>query len=510
MYEPLHHLAEFHKDDIPERIIRGSNRGGKTLATVVEIARAVTGQDPFEKYPTNDGRCFIVGKDGKHNSEVLYRKLFRAGAFKIIQDPETGEWRLWKPWKVNDAAMAKYVRLAPPLIPPRLVKEIAWENKKELSPNVVRMNNGWEIRFFSSLAKPPQGMDLDLVLFDEEIVNEEWYPEISARLLDRNGRFIWSATAQLGGYQLYDLCMQAADEHVRKDGCPRIKEYVAYLDDNPHITQQMKDLFFSKLTDEQRRVRIEGEFQFESMRVYPEFDWNIHGIKYFNIPQDWTRYVAIDPGRQVCAALFCAVAPPNHVMHEQVVFYDELYIRNCDVEKFGQAMREKTQNQNIRDFIIDHHGGRLRLMGTGGSQEDQLSKSLKKYGVRSQVSGYGFTWAHPDVDSGIEAVRAMFLPSRHGKPKFAGFKERLVNLKWEIDRYHYKKVKGIITDKPDQRHAHLMDTLRYLAMYDPDWHQDRVKSDRSAWSVIKARRRKEESKNGGPGIVLGPVTGKAF
>ena len=86
LYEPLAHVAPFHESNAPERILRGSNRSGKTLSSAVEMARIVTNQDPFKKYP-QEGRAIVVGKDGRHLSNPLYRLLFKPGAIKVIITP---------------------------------------------------------------------------------------------------------------------------------------------------------------------------------------------------------------------------------------------------------------------------------------------------------------------------------------------------------------------------------------------------------------------------------------
>ena len=140
--------------------------------------------------------------------------------------------------------------------------------------------------------------------------------------------------------------------------------------------------------------------------VYPEYSERTHNVPWIEIPPNWTRYMVVDPGRQVCAVLFAAIPHPNHELVGHVVLYDELYIRNCDTEKFAQAVREKTQGHMFRDFIIDHRGGRVRHMDDGGSQEEQLTKALKKYEVRSDLSKHGFTWGSDDIDSGMSAARA--------------------------------------------------------------------------------------------------------
>jgi hypothetical protein len=506
LYDSLPHIEPFHASRVMERILRGSNRGGKTLASCVEIARAICGMDPHDKYPKKNGRCFIVGKDGKHNSEVLYRKLFSWGAFQIIEDEETGMWRAFRPWHPEDNARARKARMAPPLVPPRAIKEISWESKKERVPNVIRMKNGWEARFFSSLGSPPQGSDIDLALFDEEIVNENWYTEIAARLLDRNGMFIWSATAQLGGYQLYELCMTAEKEHQENPDNPRIVEFRLHLDDNPHITQEMKDLFFAKLTPEQRRVRIEGEFQFLAQKVYPEFSPSKHLIDWFEIPDGWTRYLSVDPGRQVCGVVFAACPPNHHALAGHIILYDELYIRDCDNEKFGKAVREKVAHHRFQDFLIDHHGSRVRTMSDAGNQEEQLTDALKKYNVRSRLSKHGFTWGSPDVEAGIQAFRNWLVTGKNGKSTLLVMRDKLPNFQWEIDRYHYRKEKGLMTDKVEKRHDHLMDAARYLAMYQPRYHAPKQSVPRGVWDLVKKKRKKHEQKYGRKGITLGPVS----
>src|SRR5579859_4814531 len=96
LYEPLPSQERFHSSAYQERLLRGSNRGGKTLPAAIEVARAVTGQDPFGKYPKSGGLCVCVGKDGAHCADPMWRKLARAGAFRIIRDLDTGLWRAYR------------------------------------------------------------------------------------------------------------------------------------------------------------------------------------------------------------------------------------------------------------------------------------------------------------------------------------------------------------------------------------------------------------------------------
>lgn len=506
LYEPLPSQADFHKSKAAERLMIGSNRGGKTLPCAVEVARAVCGCDPHDKYPKRDGRCYVVGKDGRHLGAVMWYKLGRAGPFKMIRDQVTGLWRAFRPWERADWVRRHEAKPAPPLIPPRMIADISWEKKNEGIPSLVKLATGWEITFISSLADPSKGVDIDLAWFDEELENDEWYKETAARLVDRAGRFIWSATPQAGTQALYDL----HDRAYRQRECdrPAIAEFNVYLAKNPHLDQEQKQLLAEKYTsDEDIRVRVAGEWAIQSYKVYPEYTELIHEVEPFVIPADWTRYIAVDPGRQVCAALFLAVPNPADKQHAgRFYLYDELYLRDCDADQFGRAMREKCQGYVPKAFLIDHHFGRQTESGSGLTVEEQYSSSLKRYGVRSYDTGAGFIWGGDNVDAGIMAVRDWLRKQDDGKPKVQVFRT-LENFITEIKRYHNRRVNGRLTDKPDPKTpGHLMDCARYLALYEPRWSPP-PRTKREGY-VIRALREKEErrrAKEGTPSVRLGPA-----
>lgn len=185
LYQPMPHQEEFHKCMTSERIVLGGNRGGKSLAVAVEAARAVTGQDPYGKYPTEGGNLAIVGRNWPHIGLVIYPILFKAGAFRIIRDEETGEWRGLR--KGDDKSKSKP---APPLIPPRFIKDMSWVLKNAGYLNKCELINGWTIWCFSSEGEPPQGYQADMIWLDEDLNNERWVGECQARLADRKGRFV--------------------------------------------------------------------------------------------------------------------------------------------------------------------------------------------------------------------------------------------------------------------------------------------------------------------------------
>lgn len=484
-----------------ERLVRGANRSGKTTCAAVEFARAVTGQD--DRYPKENGIAYISGFDGKHLANVMYKLLFRSGAFKIIRDAQTGEWRSFNPSKLEDRLREKDAKPAPPLIPPRLIKNTAWESRKENLPKVVFLANGWEIHFFSSNAKPPRGTQIDLAWFDEEIVDPDWYPEIAARLVDRNGKFIWSATPQANTPQLFELHERAEDQLRLPKDQRTAEEFVFVLADNQHLTDDKKRLLMEKISPDEAMVRIHGEFASHGLRVYPEFSEKTHECSWFAIPPHYTKYAAIDPGRQVCGVLFAAVPPPEE--NDHIYIFDELYIRQCSAEIFAQKMREKCQGIDVEAFIIDHQMGRITETGSGVTVEDQYSDALERLNVKCWRTGSGFTWGVADPEGGIEAVRP-YLRVRSNGPRLLYLADKCDNFRFEMKRYFYERDRdGRPTDKPKVRGAvHLCACLRYIIQDDPVFVGQRKKKPKPGGVYLKAQELMHPKGNGKQALNLGP------
>lgn len=495
LYEPLPIINQFHACTKDERLLRGSNRAGKTLGAAVEAARAVTGQDPFNKFPKRDGVGFVIGQNQKHLGGVIFKKLFRPGAFKIIRDEMTNEWRAFRP--LADAARAREARPAPPLIPPRMLAEpIAWEDKKMQVPSRAVLTTGWVLQFFASGGQPPNGVDIDLFWIDEEIDNEAWYSELVARLLDRKGKMFWSATPQVASDSLYALHERAE----REPPDPMVAEFLVLLTDNPHIDTEEKEKLLIRLSDEDRRVRYYGEYAQAGFRVYPEFDFaKIHAFPAdgWQVPNNWARYMAVDPGRQRCAVLFLAVPPP--AVGKFAVIYDELYIPNCTAEIFGKEVSEKSKGFLWEAMLIDNHAARIAEMGSGITVEYQYTQALKRYRVSTR-NGCGFLAGSDNPKAGIEKVRDWLRIRPDGTSYLRVATGRCSNLRWETQRYHYKRERRlgtwVVTDEPVKRNDHLMDCLRYLAMYGPVWRMPKLseKGKSSAVLAIEAKRKRQREK----------------
>ncbi len=532
IFRPLPEQEKFFASDADERLAIGGNRSGKTTPVMVEIARAVLGRDPYEKYPKEDGIYILVAKDLGQCARVFYRKLFLAGAFQMIRDKVTKAWRPFLPDDPDDMERADEAKPAPPLIPARMIKTISWENKKERQPRTVVLKTGWEMWFFSSAGEWPQGVDVDGVAFDEEIERPGWYAEMAARLADRrkknrktgkvtSGKFMWSATPQAGTVQLYELFMRANDERAAYEEAvgtgmnvmpPSIEIYEFGLDANPYIAEHAKNVLKNKYKDNEQEymVRIQGRFALLGLRVYPEFQpRGVHGVHSFDIPHEWTRYAAIDPGTQVCAVLFGATAPPGHEFSGRLLIYDELYIRRCDAKTFARRFRDRIQDQVIHQAVIDMRAGRMREMGSGLPVAEQYRRALQDEGVRFGVNEnhVSFLWStasgSDDIKNGIEAVHGALHVDQMGRTRFAFMVEKLPHLVREFENYLLQKhSSGVVLDKPVQVNAHLMDDLRYLAMMNVKYVRPkaRMRAKNYAVQALERKRKRQQEKFGEEGI----------
>ena len=502
LYKPTEKQQEFHNSLASESLVIGGNRSGKSLCTFIEDAWAATGTHPVEgKYPREGGNLVIVGANWKHIGLVVVPYLFKAGAFKIIKDAQTQRWRAFDP--VGDADREKEAKPAPPLIPPRLIKSYSWLLKSAGYLNSCELTNGWTIYCFSSEGDPPQGFQANRVHIDEDLNNEQWVPEMQARLADRKGLFCWSAMPHSKNEALIGLNERA--ERAEELGNPDIKRFVLRFLDNPHIDPNEKRKMierWSAIGEDVLRQRSEGEFTTDSILVYPNFNLSVHGYERASlansvVPEDWCRYAVIDPGHAVTAVLFAAVPPSEDFL----LLYDELYIRNCNASIFAAEFHKKAQGQQFYSFLIDAHGARLTDIGSGKSPQEQYTEQLAALGIRSKATGSSFIPGSDDIQGGLQAVRNMLHIRPDGTARLRFLRGSVPNMEREMKRYKKKcaYVAGttVVTDEPSKRgEFHLVDCLRYLCAYEPRHHKIDPVVAMPWWYSWKQRREKEKNQSG--------------
>lgn len=508
MYTPSSIQEEMHKSTASEVLVIGGNRSGKSLSTFMEDARAATGQDPYKKYPEENGNLCIIGRDWKHIGMVVYPMLFKAGAFKIIKDLDTDQWRSYNP--SLDGDRSDDAKPAPPMIPQRFIKKISWLLKSSSYIQSCELHNGWTIYFFSSEGDPPQGFQADRVHIDEDIANEQWLPEMQARLADRKGVLAWSAMPHSKNDALLGLSERADTAVETGDTTRDIEKFVLRFLDNPHIDEEEKRKNverWSALGNDVLRMRSEGEFVTDSILVFPTFSMSVHGydraaLPQNQVPDDWCRYVAIDPGHSTCAALFGAVPPDG----DTLLIYDEMYIRQCTAQMFGEMFAYKTENQQFHAFFLDMHGGRIREIGSGRLPAEIYAEQLRQRDISSRISGHSFIAGSDDVQGRIaETQRYLYVRGETGTPQLRVLRGACPNLERELKRYK-KKTQYIagamqVTDQPNTKgDCHAAQCMEYLCAARPRYHTPIVETaEEEHWLVKHYQRlrkeRRQETKN---------------
>lgn len=527
LYRPLPYQLQFHLSKAPERIIRGGNRSGKTLAAFAEFASAATGQPVFgpddkplpHQYKTTEPlMMWLIGWDERHIGETIFRVLFQPGAFRIIRDNETGEWRAWRPWEQSDRMREKHTRPSPPLIPPRMIDPAGWGwvKRNEHVFATCRLRNGTEIRAYSSGSRPKQGDPCDVILIDEDVRFPEHVQEWEARLSDRRGRLIWAAMPHDDNDALVSLSTLAIDQANEPE--PTVAEFVTDFRDNPYIPAEEKKKRLSTWDDDTVRKRVLGEFAHSSILVFPNFSRDTHGITLEAADQrwpdrtNWCRYMVVDPGHTVCAVSFWAIPPPKDKDKELCLLEDELYLVNCDPALFGSSVKDKIGKQSYYAFIIDDHGSRSDV-GTGYTIRQLYTEALRANAIESMATGFGFIPGSDRVQARVQQFRNWLrVEGGDTEPRFKLILDNTPSFQREIKRYRKKQVtmattggRQIVDEPDDRRYSHLMVTAQYLAAYDPKYHKP-VQKRKKSWAeeLMDKKRAKRRQKNG-PGFVnLGP------
>lgn len=461
-----------------------NHNSGKSLCAFVEDARAVTGTDPYKKYPEKDGHLIIVGQNWPHIGLTIYPMLFKPGAFRIIKDLQTGEWRAWRPQDPEEAKRKKETKPAPALIPKRFIvpKGMSYRNRKERWISSVQLETGWTMHFFSSDGEIPQGFKANRIHFDEDVQHPEWVGEMQARIADHGGNLHWSAMPHAHNDALLieiDRGETQAEEGREK---PDVVVFRVGFLDNPYIGDEEKRKAVESWTaqgEDVLNMRLRGEVG-KSVLMYPTFQPQVHTVRRVElpdgeVPRDWCRYMVVDPGYEVCGVLFAAVSPDD----KRIIVEDELWIRQCTASKFAEAVLPKTRGKWFYSFIIDAHGGALRDIGGGRSVKPQYVEELARLGIECELTHSYFVDGCDDIPLRTNAVREALHTRPDGTRRLMVLEGACPNLERTMRRYKRKTIsiggQTVITDKPESRgNVHLCQCLEYLMARDPEYHRPKI------------------------------------
>jgi hypothetical protein len=455
LFRPFAYQDEFLMCDASEVLVRGGTRSGKSTVVAAAIASYLLvkplytscgiplhmREEEFQKKEV--GEIWVIGKQMNHSS-TIYRLLFQAGAFQIVRDPVTGRWRAWQPGTIpgDDQIPAKMRKLAPPFIPASEIAPngIGWEKKSEKQWNTITLNNGWTIKYFPSNGQPKRGDPVHRIWIDEDIENDDLYPELQSRLSDYKGRIWWTSWPELNCQPLVTLYDRAVDD-MADLAAGRIKRcdvvQMAFRgSDNPVIDEDEKRKRSKGWDEQTRRARDDGDFVRESRLTYPEFDKHYHVVDYgpedprndkltavlrarnFVPPNDWSVTIILDPGTIRPAILWVATPPPDfwYGQNPYYVPYREITGR-YDASQLALRVKEMDPGRVYSKWIIDHKGGDQTAMGDAHRVEDKYSSAFAAMGLKNDLTGTRFVASEHSWIIRSMAFRKTMMPVGEDAPR---------------------------------------------------------------------------------------------
>jgi hypothetical protein len=206
-------------------------------------------------------------------------------------------------------------------------------------------------------------------------------------------------------------------------------------------------------------------------QIYPDFRREVHVIKPFAIPKEWTRVGGIDHGeRNPSTFLWCAVSPKG-----DLYFYREYKKAGEFVDQHVKNIHELNNHEELEYIVIDPSVKSVRG-GSGRKVDTEYKEEWQKvFGTRMPLK-----YANNDVNAGIARVHKYLRidPSRthpitgtQGSPRMFIF-DTLTELIDEKEGYKWKKISPTSENDPDEaprkRDDHLVDPERYIVMSRPD------------------------------------------
>ena len=537
LFRPFPEQVPFFQCTARETLVRGGNRAGKSLISALRFAAIATdrpitlpdGTPQSIRLPHQKNRPLImwtIGYQQNHIGQTIYRLLFRPGAFRIIQDEDTGMWRAYQPWSPEDAARRRLSKAAPPLIPPRYIKRGSWSwlNKGDRVFTKVVIANPHdpeeilaEIYAFTSTGEVKAGDPVDEIWIDEAIQYGAHYAEWQARLLDNEGRILWSSWPRMSNNALTNLTARAQEQASWEK--PLVKEFLFTMSGNPHLSEQAKEEALAGWSADERRARDSGEYLIDNLLIYPHFNKRLHcayleGDQEDELsrvlresggepPRDWTREIILDPGTTSPAVLFGAVPPKK--FGDFVVVYNEINAPRSDASQIARLVHDRIKGYYLERMIIDSHAALQKPMGFGKTVGQIYSEEFSKFNIVCRQSGTVFTPGSDDFPSRSAQVAQWMQVRSDGSTKLRIVVHRCPNLVRQLETNVKALDRDLVSERPAKGQADdLRVSLEYWASRQPTYvsppeqHLDRSPAYKYLLEM-RARRAAREEQN--PSVV---------
>ena len=435
---PRRNQRGFHESNTMHRILMGGNQSGKSRASAQEVMWWLTQTHPYQETPSAP-KIWVV-----------------SASYTTIEEGVWGHLKDILPqWEIKRRGQ---------IIPHTDI------------PSKLHLKNGAEVRFISAVGsnaarRKTQAAAIDLLVIDEEI-EDVIFEELTVRRLARGAKTIVSATAVESVEWLLKMeeRYEEGDSNVdlfRLDTREAAK--VGHVD-----AEVLRDIE-AMATEEEKQVRLEGKTRRRQGLIYPEFTPK-HICSPFDIPKDWARYMAVDPGWNIFATLWVAVSPDS-----KMYVYRELYEHATTLDAIADKVyaAEGWKPNKAWDIAVEPDYSGKWLYDKENSEVitqrwidpaefgSNPGGGLKCGNLLANDHGLVCVPARNDVEYGIQMVKRAMVPGWDGVPRMQIFNTCTSFLR-ERSRYRRKSSVryGRETDdrnpRPVKKSGHLMDCWRYV------------------------------------------------
>ena len=196
-----------------------------------------------------------------------------------------------------------------------------------------------------------QGQEYDFIFIDEATqLTEYQYMWISSCCRGVNGipKRIY-LTANPGGVGHAWVKRLFIDREYKEGENPEDYTFIqAKASDNTALKENDPGylVWLDSLPDGQRQAWRDGDWDAFMGQYFSEFSRDIHVCEPFLIPAEWRRYVSMDYGLDMCAALWIAVSPDN-----RSYVYKELYKPNLPVSEAAREILYTNNGEPVYEFL---------------------------------------------------------------------------------------------------------------------------------------------------------------
>ena len=312
-----------------------------------------------------------------------------------------------------------------------------------------------------------EGWHGDWIHYDEPPRREIYIANLRG-LIDRNGKSFFGMTLLKQAWVDREIIKATTDKDqylpngmLLPEGSPdpSIFNTHAVMGDNVGygINQKGMDDFSSKLTEKERKERVEGIPAYLEGLVYPQFNRETHLINRIpvdEINKDWILDIAIDVHAREKQAILGMLNSPDGTRY----LIDEVF-EHGDGTWIGQEVIRRIEYYGCRvgKIIIDPYA--KSDSNNPNCVYDQVDRVLANH-------GYYLRTASKDKRSGILGVKEN-LKTANNQPSLYIFRD-LVYTIFEFEGYMYDKE----SQKPQDKDDHMMENLYRLLLQPTEYYEE--------------------------------------